>query len=208
MDVADKIFWTSDTHFGHNSAVTKGWRPMFSTVEEMDAVLVQNWNSVVPKDGLVFHLGDFSFRNNRRTHEILDQLHGRIALVKGNHDDNLSKSVRDRFLWVKDYYRAKMESYIPGDETRIVMSHYAMRVWNGYHRGAWMLYGHSHASLPPLGMSMDVGVDNNGMRPISYRTLQLEMSRLALGVDEEAFDYHIKHAKEKERAREQNHRSV
>ncbi len=30
----------------------------------------------------------------------------------------------------------------------IVICHYAMRVWNRSHHGAWHLYGHSHGNLP------------------------------------------------------------
>ena len=39
--------------------------------------------------------------------------------------------------------------------------HYGMRVWNKGHHGAWHLYGHSHANLPPHGRSVDVGVDSH-----------------------------------------------
>ena len=33
-------------------------------------------------------------------------------------------------------------------EQDIVLCHYAMRVWQKSHYGAWMLYGHSHGTLP------------------------------------------------------------
>jgi calcineurin-like phosphoesterase family protein len=56
------------------------------------------------------------------------------------------------------------------DHSLIVMCHYAMRVWNRSHRGAWMLYGHSHGSLPddPGALSIDVGVDCHDYTPISH----------------------------------------
>lgn len=65
----------------------------------------------------------------------------------------------------------------------IVLSHYVQAVWNQSHRGAWMLYGHSHASAEswldaamPGRRSIDVGVDNayrvlGEYRPFSFDEL-------------------------------------
>ena len=56
----DKVFFTSDTHFCHANVVEYSERP-FRDVDEMNETLIHNWNEVVPKDGIVFHLGDFCF---------------------------------------------------------------------------------------------------------------------------------------------------
>lgn len=53
---------------------------------------------------------------------------------------------------------------------RIILSHYAHRVWNKSHHGSYHLYGHSHGTidLKPYGRSMDVGVDTHPeFRPYS-----------------------------------------
>lgn len=57
---ADKVFFTSDTHFGHKAIIGFCDRP-FSSVEEMTEVLVENWNSVVGPTDTIYHLGDFAF---------------------------------------------------------------------------------------------------------------------------------------------------
>jgi calcineurin-like phosphoesterase family protein len=82
-------FVTSDTHFGHsnickflNADGTKV-RP-WDTSEEMDEVLVANWNNIVGPNDKVYHLGDVTI--NRRHLHILYRLNGDKVLIKGNHD--------------------------------------------------------------------------------------------------------------------------
>ena len=60
---AKHIFFTSDTHFDHKNILRFCNRP-WETVEEMNQGLIDNWNSVVGPDDIVFHLGDVSFGGN------------------------------------------------------------------------------------------------------------------------------------------------
>jgi calcineurin-like phosphoesterase family protein len=53
----------------------------------------------------------------------------------------------------------------------VVLFHYAMRVWNRSHRGAWHLFGHSHGQLQPEGRSCDVGVDCWDFKPVSLEKI-------------------------------------
>ena len=61
---AEKIFFTSDTHFGHENIIKYCKRP-FKDVKEHDAELIRRWNEKVPEDGIVFHLGDVAFGNHQ-----------------------------------------------------------------------------------------------------------------------------------------------
>lgn len=54
----DKTFFISDTHWSHSNIIYYCSRP-FRDKYEMDEVLINNWNEVVPEDGVVFHLGGF-----------------------------------------------------------------------------------------------------------------------------------------------------
>ena len=47
-----KVFFTSDTHFGHENVIRFDGRP-FASVEEMDAELIRRWNAKVGKGDLV-----------------------------------------------------------------------------------------------------------------------------------------------------------
>src|SRR5687767_6574594 len=81
--VMNDIFYTADSHWFHKLMVT---RRGFSSVEEMNERLIENWNAVVKKGDRVYHLGDVSLGKPEPTAEILGRLNGTIYLVRGNHD--------------------------------------------------------------------------------------------------------------------------
>ena len=81
-----KTFVISDTHFGHANIIKYCGRP-FSSVEEMDETMIENWNKVVGVIDLVWHLGDIYFPSGRPDPTpILKRLNGRKRWVLGNHD--------------------------------------------------------------------------------------------------------------------------
>lgn len=90
-----KVFIISDTHFGHENIIRYCNRP-FSSVEEMDRVMIENWNKVVGKDDLVIHLGDFCFyRKKTKVSELVGKLNGKKLLIMGNHDNHSEQFYRD-----------------------------------------------------------------------------------------------------------------
>lgn len=171
-------FFTADTHFGHNNIIKYCNRP-FSSVEEHNEVLINNWNSVVKPEDFVYHLGDFCFKDNDFD-KYFNQLNGQIIFVEGNHD-KVARKHRDKFF---EYWRQYKEVKI--NEQRITLCHYALRVWNKSHWGSWHLYGHSHGSLPddPHARSFDVGVDCHNYYPISFdRVKEIMDSKLWQPID-------------------------
>lgn len=151
-------WFIADTHFGHANIIRYSHRP-FDDVVEHDRRLIENWNAHVRAGDDVFHLGDFAYGNSASALSILERLNGNVHLIEGNHD-SVAHQIRARFAW---YDRVKT---IKVGDRRIFLSHYAHRVWDRSHHGAWHLYGHSHASLPddPNSLSLDVGVDNTAVR--------------------------------------------
>ena len=55
-----KRYVISDTHFNHSRILEYCQRP-FDNVEEMNEVIINNWNKVINEDDIVYVLGDFCF---------------------------------------------------------------------------------------------------------------------------------------------------
>ena len=71
-----------------------------------------------------------------------------------------------------------------------MLSHYAHRVWEGSHKSTWMLYGHSHGSLPEIesSLSFDVGVDCWNYFPISFEQVLEKMATK----NHKPIDHHVR----------------
>lgn len=183
-------WFTSDLHLGHRNIIAycdrpwrdpkpeKDWLPgtdlshkdnWYYRVDEMDATLIDNWNSVVRPNDTIYNLGDFTFSNNAEKY--LKRLNGVKHLIRGNHDKQ--PSPRQGWASVNDYREIKIEGQV------IVLMHYAMRVWKKSHKGAFQLYGHSHGTLPddPNALSIDIGVDCHNYRPISFEEIKRIMAK-------------------------------
>jgi calcineurin-like phosphoesterase family protein len=121
-------FVISDLHLGHGNIIDYCRRP-FSSSEEMDRVLIRNWNFTVRPDDEVYFLGDL--RHGRNAAEgscYLDILSGKMCFVYGNHDQGMTGGV-DRirvtyqgysFLLIHDPERA--ESL--GEADWVIHGHY------------------------------------------------------------------------------------
>ena len=89
-----KVFIISDTHFGHEAIIRYCNRP-FTSVEEMDQIMIKRWNETVSNNDIVIHLGDFSFYGKDKTREIIQKLNGKKILIMGNHDNYSEQFYRD-----------------------------------------------------------------------------------------------------------------
>ena len=156
-----KILFTSDTHFDHDNIIKYCNRP-FSSVEEMNETLIENWNKTVSYRDTIYHLGDFIWRPEDDS--ILKALNGTIIFIKGNHDRR--KSYPRNIKW-HDRLEIKIQGY------KIVLDHYPLRSWNGSFHGSWHLYGHCHGTLPEdNGFSCDVGVDVWDYKPVQFEVIK------------------------------------
>jgi calcineurin-like phosphoesterase family protein len=141
------------------------FRRPFSSVAAMDQALVERWNATVERGDTVWHLGDFAVRvPAARAAALLAGLHGTKHLVAGNNDPAEIRALPG-WAGVVDYRELELEG------RRLILCHYPLRAWNGQHRGAVDLHGHSHGRLAPLlPRQIDVGVDAWDFRPVDLAT--------------------------------------
>lgn len=156
------VFFTSDTHFGDHRTINIHRRP-FASVAEMDATLVTRWNAVIGPADTVWHLGDVA-RRPGDVPELLARLNGIKHLLRGNNDPSATCAA-EGWSSVQDYAEIEAEGHA------IVLCHYPFRSWNGQHRRAINLHGHSHGKLKPMPRQFDVGVDVHGFAPVSLAQL-------------------------------------
>jgi calcineurin-like phosphoesterase family protein len=176
------IFFTSDEHYGHSNIIKFCDRP-FTDTDEMRETLIRNHNEVVPAGNasLTIHLGDI-FWNKVSLDEaesILKRLNGKHALIYGNHDKIAKRLQENGAIFT---FAREVHEFNSGSTPMIFLSHYAHRVWPASYKGSYHLYGHSHGKIPDQGLSMDVGVDCTGFRPISLAAVDRIMkSRITMG---------------------------
>jgi len=152
---------TADQHFGHANMIPYENRP-FADVEEMDAYMIKQWNSVVNKKDIVYHLGDFSFYNQERTAEILSELKGRKWLILGNHD-------RSNVQWHLDAGFEKVY------DTTIIIQEFAILS----HKPVYLrkigpfinIHGHLHSTSMNHENYFNVGVENNDYMPFNMEDI-------------------------------------
>lgn len=168
------IYFTADHHFGHTNIIRHCARP-FQSVEEMDRVLIDNWNICVTPQDTVYILGDLFFRNAVSAEEYLQKLNGKKHLIIGNHDKNWMKRID-----LNCFFESVLHMTEISDGThRITLCHYPMMTWNGVAKGGYMIHGHIHnntnsdyfsliRSMPNL---LNAGVDVNDFKPVNFNQL-------------------------------------
>lgn len=173
------IFYTSDQHFGHYNVIRSCERP-FSSVEEMDDYLIEQWNQTVGWDDEVYILGDFIYRSTRPAESYLRRLNGKKHLFLGNHDRHWFETISPS-SWFESVNTLR---FCKHGARKVALCHYPMMSWPGG-RGTYLLFGHLHNGFDmpfwPLiegnELMLNVGVDINGFRPVAFEELQENNAR-------------------------------
>lgn len=164
------IYFTADMHLGHRAIITMQNRP-FESVEEMDRVLIQNYNSVVNRDDTVYILGDICHHMKvEEADGIIKKLTGKKYLIKGNHDKNYDPRL---FMDMQDFMKISV------DGNHYALMHYPMMSWPKKNSGGYQLHGHIHSRMDYNESNRaegirryDVGVDANNFFPVSVKQIE------------------------------------
>ena len=140
--MAKNTWFTSDTHFFHDNILRYCNRP-FKNSLEMNNALIKNWNDLVGKDDIVYHLGDFSFGKDKKTNipDLVSKLNGKIHLILGNHDKLDSTNFTMRFYYDAGFYRVYDQPVIINNF--FILSHQPLQ-WIKDGDAYANIYGHVH----------------------------------------------------------------
>ena len=192
-----KTYVTSDWHTGHSKSIIYDHRP-FRDIKHMHEVLINNYNSTVPQDGLCYFLGDLGWKDSLI--DVYPKLHGRKIVILGNHDGTKQK-----------FYDLGFEAVLNGvminiGKAIVTMSHCPLRGvfregplnqdgevmkgfkpfenWHGESRhdkysfpdfGQYHLHGHTHkrpGNDVKTYNQWDIGVPGNNYRPVSFSAVE------------------------------------
>lgn len=172
IDDSSKLFLTSDFHAYHENIIKFCDRP-FENKQIMTEILINNWNSTVNPDDIVFHLGDFCWSGS--WNPILEQLNGKKYFILGNH---CRKNFKDSYLKHIEGIYEQMTLLI--NNKIVYLNHFPFLCFPEDHI---QCFGHVHLSKTKntgkdfkrcqylLPNQYDVGVDFNNYAPVSWNKI-------------------------------------
>lgn len=128
----NSIYLIGDLHLDHSNIIRYCARPfLFSNINEMNSVLVENWNRVVHDSNTVYFLGDLTFGRDARPAEYwLPKLNGKIHFIRGNHEFGVKNSQEYEILNYRDHDFLLVHN---PDPRQLPIK------WTG-----WVIHGHKH----------------------------------------------------------------
>lgn len=169
------IWFTSDLHFNHSNILKyeAETRP-FATLNEMNEVIIKNWNDRVKPEDTIYVLGDLIMGQLEAGRECVERLNGKIILIRGNHDTpKRLEMFKEMGIEIHDIY------YLPYKSRYFILSHFPITSQEFINMvikdnsEVVSLYGHVHHNAPKgyVNGTYHVGVDTNDLCPISIQQI-------------------------------------
>lgn len=164
------IWFISDTHFGHSNFLNftdaNGEKiRRFDNVDQMDDLMITNWNERIKPGDRVYHLGDVAM-GGPAVSKIMNKLHGSKRLIVGNHDIIKGDLVN---------YFHKISMWRVFREYDFVCSHVPLREDNMI--TTFNLHGHIHQNPSPSHRHMNLCVEHTSYRPLHLDEILSELSK-------------------------------
>lgn len=153
-------WFTSDHHWNHTNILGYCARP-FSSMEEMNEVMIERWNERISDSDTVYHIGDVFLGRPDNAIEIVRRLKGHKILISGNHDRSRKTMIECGFNEVcnrKDFTlkNGKLALLCHKPQPESVIKSYDLQI-----------HGHRHNGAIVSGKRLNVCVDLWNFFPIS-----------------------------------------
>ena len=174
--MTERNIWViSDSHYNHANIIKFCNRP-FDTVDEMNAYMVEQWNSVVKPQDKVYHLGDVYMGggySREQTSSLLSSLNGHKRLILGNHDNGKDQILQRHF--------DKIDVWRMFPEFGLLLTHVPVHRSSLFKTGRKdqpdfelkNVHGHIHNNKSPEGPYQCVCVEQVDYRPINIEELRI-----------------------------------
>lgn len=169
------IYITSDLHLGHLRSFL--FKPRgFQTIEEHDAAIIENINSVVAEDDVLYILGDLMLNDNESGMKWLKQIKcGNVIVLAGNHE---TANRQDLYLTLPNFSLRGYAAPLKYKKWNFMLSHYPMKCDNydddeKPYLKVWNLCGHSHTKqiFDSITGSYHCELDAHNNFPVSIDTI-------------------------------------
>lgn len=187
------IYVISDPHINHANILTffdkKGEKTRnFLSVDHMNEVLLDNWNSVVKPGSIVYVLGDTFFGDVDFFKSFWPKLNGSKRLVVGNHDDIKFLSsggfFKDTLFWRIFKEHNLLLHHVPLHPTSLLRGKDEFPLFQ--------VHGHTHTNgSPKLGPYTSVCVELRNYTPVHIEDLRVEAKTYMAtkwSIDKQLFD--------------------
>lgn len=184
-----KIYFTSDTHFCHNKDFCYEPRG-FKTIEEMNEKIFNNWNSIVTDEDDVYHLGDVMLNDDIQGMMYLENLKGKIHIIRGNHDTDTRV---ERYKQLDNVVEITYATIIKYGKLHLYLCHYPTLTANydddkPWHKNLINLFGHTHQQENFYNNNpymYHVGVDSHNCKPIEIEEILEEIRQKKIELNNE-----------------------
>ena len=173
------IYFTSDTHFGDPRLNLYGRDFIATTSDEIDELIINNWNSIVTEKDTVFVIGDFCYDQNKIS--LADRLIGKKYFIKGNYDDKISNDILNQYF--DKVYDGGIILNDPIIAEKVYINHYPV---NGKD-DIFNIVGHIHGTWKVQRNMINVGTDAWHFYPVSAERIKFQINGIRNHYDQNVF---------------------
>lgn len=187
------IWVISDTHFRHKNVLKFTDRDgnlvrghLFKDVDEMDAHMIERWNSVVKQGDIVYHLGDVVIANTDEDQvwfkKTWPSLNGSKRLIVGNHDDIKFLSsggfFKKVYMWRMFLEFGLLLTHVPVHQSSLRIYAVEDKYTEGdvatEQKQFLNLHGHIHQNSSPEGPYRNMSVEAINYTPVNIEELRIK----------------------------------